>query len=135
MTAITRMTAKPPVNAYAPGAISEITVEAVDKIGQATAAQIEHTAETIEAGAKELGDRLRKLAGAMREHTRLASQDVSEFCLKMASARATIRGLEVEITDKVVPEIAAIGHDDGEPSPAFLHSTDAAGKQNGATQG
>lgn len=132
---MSRMTAipitKPPVNAYAPGAISEITIEAVDKIGQATAVQIEHTANTIEAGAKELGDRLRKLATAMREHTRLASQDVSDFCLKMASARATIRGLEVEITDKVAAETAVSEHDDGEASPVFLHLTDASGQTNG----
>lgn len=113
MNAVTRMT--PPVSSYAPGAsnISEATVEAVDKIGNATSEAIEHTAETIEAEAKELADKLRKLASAMREHTRMAAEEVSGFCLKMTSARAIIRGLEVEIAGKLDDQ-------DKDPAPAFL---------------
>jgi methyl-accepting chemotaxis protein len=94
------MTQPPPVNAYAPGGgahISEVTVAAVDKIGNATSDQIRHTADRIEDDAKQIANKLRELAETFDEHTRLASEKVSEFCLKMASARNMVIGLESEI--------------------------------------
>lgn len=128
MTATTRLTTLP-VSSYAPGAsthISEVTVAAVDKIGNATSEQIRHTADQIEAEAKEIGDKLRQLADAFDEQTRLASEKISGFCLRMSAARAMARGLEEQISERVVG-----AKDDGEPSPEFLHTTDAAGRPNG----
>ncbi len=130
MTAMTRLKT-PPVSAYAPGSasthISEVTVAAVDKIGSDTSDRMRHTAETIEADAKRVADKLRELADAFDEQTRIASEKISGFCLKMASARSVITSLETEI--KGQPEMPAI--DDGAPSPEFLHNTDAAGRPNG----
>jgi len=117
MSAVTRLTA-PPVSSYAPGGISEVTVAAVDKIGNATSDQIRHTAAAIRDDAERIAGTLEKLADAFDEQTRIASEKVSEFCLKMASARDMVRGLENQIGAKV----------EGEPSPKFLHNTDAAGR-------
>ncbi len=121
MTTVTRLTT-PPVSAYAPGAISEITVAAVDKIGDATSEQIRHTAATIRADAEKIAGTLDQLAAAFDEHTRIASEKVSEFCLKMASARNMVRSLEGQISGDLATA-------DDEPSPAFLHNTDAAGRR------
>jgi len=113
VSTITRLTTPPPVSSYAPGGISEVTVAAVDKIGTATSDQIRHTAATIRADADDVASKLEQLADKFDEQTRIASEKVSEFCLKMASARDMVRGLETQIAAKV----------DGteEPSPAFLH--------------
>ncbi len=95
MSAVTRLT--PPAASLH---VSEVTVAAVDQIGSATSDQIRHTAETIEAEAKSIADKLRELADAFDEQTRIASEKVSAFCLKMASARNMVRGLESEIAAK-----------------------------------
>lgn len=121
MTAITRLTA-PPVSSYAPGGISEVTVEAVDKIGTATSDQIRHTADRIEAEANAIGNKLRELAAVYDEQTRLASEKISDFCLHMTAARAMVSGLEGQVSGK----LAMVTED---PSPAFLHTTDAAGRR------
>ena len=104
MSSITRLQA-PPVSEYAPGAtnISEITVAAVDTIGNATSDQIRLTADQIEADAKAIGDKLRELADVFDQHTRMASEKVSEFCLKMASARNMVRSLEGELSREIAP--------------------------------
>jgi len=130
MSSITRITT-PAVSAYAPGAsshISEVTVAAVDKIGNDTSDRLRHTAETLEAEAKKVSDKLRELAEAFDEQTKIASEKISQFCLKMASAKSVISSLEGEIKGKIVEPVP---HDDGEPSPDFLHKTDAAGRPNG----
>ncbi len=119
MSAVTRLIGNQPPSAYAPGGISEVTVAAVDQIGDATSEQIRHTAATIRADAEKIAGTLDQLALAFDEHTRIASEKVSEFCLKMASARAMVRSLETEIGAKIGAE---------DPSPAFLHTTDAAGR-------
>lgn len=117
MSAVTRMT-QSAVSAYAPSSthLSEVTVEAVEKIGNATAEQIEMAADEIEANGKALAADLRKTAAAMRERTRSVTQQVSDFCLRTTSARTTVLSLETEITGG----ISRLDHDN-EPSPAFLH--------------
>src|ERR1700731_2992260 len=96
MSAVTRLI--PPANSLH---ISEVTVEAVDHIGNATSTQIRETADKVEAEAKVIADKLRKVADAFDEHARIASEKVSEFCLKMATARNMVCGLETQISDKV----------------------------------
>jgi len=144
MSAVTRLT-PPQVSDYAPGAaslhISEVTVQAIDQIGDATALQLEKAAEAIEVAAsqlagkilgdaKEVADELRTAAKGHRQTTRDMAQEVSDFCLRMSSARATVRSLEGQVKDKVIEPIASAG-DDGKPSPTFLHTTDVAGRPIG----
>jgi len=93
MSAITRLT---PANSLH---ISEVTVEAVVQIGNATSTQIRDTANTVETEAKAIADRLRELADAFDEQTRIASEKVGEFCVKMTSARNMVRGLETQISE------------------------------------
>lgn len=129
MSAVTRTA--PAISAYAPGAsthVSEMTVAAVDKIGTDTSDRLRHTAQTIVDEARKVADKLIELADAFDEQTRIASEKVSHFCLKMASARAVVIGLDGEIKGKVVETVP---DDDGKPSPSFLHETDAAGRPNG----
>ena len=144
MTALTRT--PPAISAYAPGAsstnLSDVTVEAVDRIGKETADQMEKTAAAIEAAASELAGKimseakeaatdLRERAKQHREASRAMSEEVSNFCLRMASARTTIRGIESEVKGKVVEGAKPDPDDDGKPSPSFLHDSDAAGRPNG----
>jgi hypothetical protein len=99
MTAITRLT--PVIPGSEPTTdIAVITVAAVDEIGARSADQIEAAAAAVEEAGKALGAKLRSLATAMRDHTRRASQEVSEFSLLAASASDTVRGIEKQITDK-----------------------------------
>jgi hypothetical protein len=69
------------------------TVKAVDKIGEAAAAEIEEAADTFEAEAREIAEGLRKFASAMREHSRLAAESVQGFCGRSTDVIATIRTL------------------------------------------
>ncbi len=141
MSPITRLT-PPPVSAYAPGAasthLSEVTVEAIDRMGNETAAEMEATANAIEAAAgelagtimaqaKEVADDLRAKAKGRREGVRCMSQVVSNYFLWNAAARAAVAGIEPNIRQKMAA-ITNSEHDDGEPSPAFLHA-------NGHTNG
>jgi uncharacterized membrane protein YqiK len=100
MSAVTRLA---PVNAApaTPEHVAEMTVAAVDHIGNTSAASIDNAADAIEKEGEKLADRLRKLASAMREHTRLAAQEVSNFSLMMTTMGDTVRGLENQITGQV----------------------------------
>ncbi len=118
---------RPPVSAYAPGGfhnsndpirVADMISKAVDQIGEDAADQIEKTAAAIEAAAKEKADKLRVLANAMREHTRMAAADIAEFSAKTTSVFQTIHGLQAKITgeeEKAEPE-------DREELPKFLQN-------------
>lgn len=94
MSSVTRLAT---VDPGTPERVAEITVAAVDHIGNTSAASIDSAAEAIEHEGQKLGDRLRKLASAMREHTRIAAQEVSDFSLMMTTMGDTVRGLEHQI--------------------------------------
>ncbi len=42
------------------------------------------------------------------------SQEVSNFCLRMSSARATVRSLEGQVKDKVLASVIADKGDEGD---------------------
>jgi hypothetical protein len=94
MTAVTRLA---PIDTGTPERVAEITVAAVDHIGNTSAASIDSAAEAVEQEGKKLADRLRKLASAVREHTRIAAQEVSNFSLMMTTMGDTVRSLENQI--------------------------------------
>ena len=116
MNTVTRLTPPHP-GATAPGAshLSQVTVEAIDKIGNDTATQMERAAVAIEnaasetagklmADAKESADEWRAAAKTFREKTRTMSEQVSDFCLRTTSARTQVRGIEFEVRDQVTAE-------------------------------
>ncbi len=114
MSAVTRLT-PPAVSAYAPGAatphFSDVTVRAVDHIGNDTSSAIRQRAQVIMTEAQEVSDELNSIADEMDRQARAASEWMSSWCLKMSTARAVAGDLR---------QISA--QDDGEPSPRFLHS-------------
>jgi hypothetical protein len=71
-----------------------ITVEAVDQIGETAAREIEGAADALEERAGEIAAGLRKLAAAVREHSRDAAASVEEFCNRSTDVVATIRSLQ-----------------------------------------
>lgn len=99
MTAIERL----PHNYVSPSPerLAVLTSSAVDQIGASTAEAIEHTADELEAAAKTIADKLRLLAGAMREHTRLAHEDIARFSMMAGHIRDGVAGLEAKISGQV----------------------------------
>jgi hypothetical protein len=83
-----------PPRARDPLALAGVTVQAVDQIGESAAHEIEQAAAAVEEGAAEIASRLRKLAAAVREHSRIAGEQVAEFVGRSTSVIETIRALQ-----------------------------------------
>jgi hypothetical protein len=83
-----------PPRARDPLALAGVTVQAVDQIGAHAAHEIEDAADALEAKAAEIGERLRKLAAAMREHSRIASEHVGDFCTRATTVIGGMRELQ-----------------------------------------
>jgi hypothetical protein len=100
-----------------PIALAGYTVEAVDQIGASAAAEIEKSAEAIESGAHEIAEKLRALARAMREHSQIAGEHVTEFCEKSTSVIETVRELKVRIDGKAGLDVPKFinGEDHAQP--------------------
>src|SRR6202790_3079209 len=89
-------------SAYAPAKVDPIrlasaTVQAVDRIGAATYEEIEKTADEIMRGATEIAEKLRTLASAIREHSKIANEHVSGFCSKATSVLEGVRDLQLKL--------------------------------------
>jgi hypothetical protein len=84
----------PAPRARDPIALAGVTVQAVDQIGESAAAEIDQTAEALEEAASKIGTELRKLAAAVREHSRIAGEHVAEFVNRSTSVIETIRTLQ-----------------------------------------
>jgi uncharacterized coiled-coil DUF342 family protein len=88
-----------PPSAYAPAKadplrLASVTIQAVDRIGEATSEEIEKTADEIMRGANEIAEKLRELASAIREHSKIANEHITEFCDKATSVLEGVRGLQ-----------------------------------------
>jgi len=92
----------PNPSAYAPAKVDTIrlasaTIQAVDRLGAATSEEIEKTADEIMRGATEIADKLRALASAIREHSKIANEHVSGFCFKATSVLEGVRDLQLKL--------------------------------------
>jgi hypothetical protein len=83
-----------------PIALAGITITAVDQIGESAAFEIEKAATQLEAGAVEVADKLRRLATAVREHSRIAGEHVEEFCSRSTTVIETVRTLQARLAGK-----------------------------------
>jgi hypothetical protein len=83
-----------PPRARDPLALAGVTVQAVDQIGESAAHEIEQAAAAVEEGAAEIASRLRKLAAAVREHSKIAGEQVADFVNRSTSVIETIRALQ-----------------------------------------
>jgi hypothetical protein len=86
-------TTRPSANA-GPLKLATITIEAVDRIGLAACGEIEKTADDIVCGANEIADNLRNLAIAIREHSKVASAHVTEFCNRATTVIEGVHDLQ-----------------------------------------
>jgi hypothetical protein len=77
--------------------LASATIQAVDRIGAATSEEIEKTADEIMRGATEIAEKLRALATAIREHSRIANEHVSGFCDKATSVLEGVRELHLKL--------------------------------------
>jgi hypothetical protein len=92
----------PNLSAYSPVKsdpirLASATIQAVDRIGAATSEEIEKTADEIMRGATEIAEKLRALATAIREHSRIANEHVSGFCSKATSVLEGVRDLQLKL--------------------------------------
>ncbi len=115
----------PQPSAYAPVKadpmrLASATIQALDRIGAATSEEIENTADEVMRGAAEIAEKLRDLATAIREHSRIANEHVTEFCDKATSVLEGVRGLQhrLEVNEQK-PEPTAT-EDDMLPLPTLI---------------
>lgn len=115
----------PNPSAYAPTKADPIrlasaTIQAVDRIGAATAEEIEKTADEIMSGATEIAEKLRALATAIREHGKIANEHVTGFCSKATSVFEGVRDLQRKLeVDEREAEIEKV-EEEVLPVPVFL---------------
>jgi hypothetical protein len=77
--------------------LASATIQAVDRIGEATSEEIERTADEIMRGATEIAEKLRALANAIREHSKIANEHVSGFCEKATTVLEGVRDLHLKL--------------------------------------
>jgi hypothetical protein len=74
--------------------MAHLTVRAVEQIGSAASDEIEKLAAGLLAEAANVAARLRELAGAVREHSKIAGEHVAAYCDLSKNVLETIRGLQ-----------------------------------------
>ena len=82
-----------PPRASDPLRLAGVTVKAVNQIGAEAAAEIDQAAAAFEEGAAEVTAKLRELATAVREHSRIAGEQVEQFCGKATNVIEGLRAL------------------------------------------
>jgi uncharacterized membrane protein YqiK len=104
--------------------ITEMTIQAVDEIGETAAIKIEAAADAFErkakADAERIANNMRQLAETIREHGKVASAHIKTHCDRSEDVGATVK----ELAERIAPKPKAIvnGHDDGKPIPQFLEA-------------
>jgi uncharacterized protein YidB (DUF937 family) len=96
-------TLQPPAHAPPkadPIRLAGATIRAVDQLGVATSDEIDKTADEIVRGAAEIAEKLRGLADAIREHTKVANGHVTEFCAKATSVLEGVQELQQKLREK-----------------------------------
>jgi predicted transcriptional regulator len=83
-----------PHRARDPLALAGVTVQAVDQIGESAAHEIEQAAAAVVERAAEIASKLRKLAAAVREHSKIAGEQVADFVNRSTNVIETIRALQ-----------------------------------------
>jgi methyl-accepting chemotaxis protein len=74
--------------------LASATIQAVDRIGEAAAEEINEAADEIVRGADEIAEKLRELAEAIKGHSKVAHEHISTFCDKATSMLDGIRTLQ-----------------------------------------
>ena len=80
-----------------PAQIADVTIQAVDQIGDHAAKQIEKAAEDLIKNAEAVAHELKELAHAIREHTIKASEQVAVFTQKATHTVGVVKELQERI--------------------------------------
>jgi hypothetical protein len=88
----------PPV--HDPIKLAGIMVPAVDRIGEAAAAEIEDAAQALLQSASSIAVNLRELANAVREHSRIAGERIGHFCGQATTVIEGVRALQERLDSK-----------------------------------
>ena len=112
-------------SAYAPTKadplrLASATIQAVDRIGEATSEEIEKTANEITRAAAEIAEKLQELANAIRAHSKVANEHVAQFCQKATSVFDGIRDLQLKLEVEPSAEEPGETQDEMLAMPAFL---------------
>ena len=102
--------------------LASATIQAVDRLGAATSEEIEKTADEIIRGATEIAEKLRALASAIREHSKIANEHVSGFCSKATSVLEGVRDLQLklDVNESDAEEKEAV--EDTSPLPSLVRN-------------
>lgn len=76
--------------------MAALTTKAVDQIGEAAAAEIEQAAAAVLKEAEDIAAKLRRMADAFREQTKIASAAVNEFCGRSTHLLETLQAPPAE---------------------------------------
>jgi|SRR6516162_6512072 hypothetical protein len=79
--------------------LADVTVKAVDQIGEHAAKEIEALADELRKESESVVMLLGDLAAAMREHSIQASAQVAEFVKKTTHMAEVVRGLEAKLKE------------------------------------
>ena len=100
--------------------LANVTIQAVDQLGNATSEEIERTADEIMRGAAEIADKLRELADAIKQHAQIASEQVAGFCGKATSVFESV----IELRENLLADGPELGaektHEETLTLPKFI---------------
>jgi hypothetical protein len=83
-----------------PVRLAGATVQAVDRIGEAAAEEINEAASEIRRNANEIAAALQELAKDIKEHTKIAHEQVTLFCNQATSVLDAVRTIQGRL-DKI----------------------------------
>jgi methyl-accepting chemotaxis protein len=77
--------------------MATLTVRAVEQIGSAASDEIERLAANLLNEAETVASKLRELANAVREHSKIAGEHVAAYCDLSKNVLETVRKLQGDI--------------------------------------
>ncbi|HEY6331245.1 MAG TPA: hypothetical protein VI756_18105 [Blastocatellia bacterium] len=96
------------------------TIQAVDRIGEATSEEIQRAADEIMRGATEIAEKLGALANAIREHSKIAHEHITKYCDSATSVLEGVRDLQAKLEVSARKTETQEVRDDRSIVPAFF---------------
>jgi capsid protein len=97
-----------PITCHAPRVdplrLTSATIQAVDRIGEAAAEEINEAASELMRNAGELAAALRELAEDIKERSRIAHEQVALFCDQATSLLDAVRSIHAARVEKIEPK-------------------------------
>ena len=100
-------------------------IQAVHRIGEATSEEIQKASDEIMRGATEIAEKLGALANAIREHSKIAHEHITEYCDRATSVFEGVRDLQAKLEVSARKTETQQVRDDGSIVPAFFRQEPA----------